>query len=159
MTLASFLPLLRERELRSITNSYSEKGCRVNVAMDGVLLATIGGSNYQRANPSYQGKLADRIIFGDLRGNGFVCAVELKSGNLGHISDLKGQLPGALDLAAKLLEGIPVWDWYPVVLHGRRISTTSLAAINKARVSFRGTQRRIITRRCGASLTEILEAT
>ena len=159
MTLASILPMLRERERCSVTNSYSERGCRVNVAMDGVPLVTIGGSNYQKANPSYQGKLADRIIFGDLRGNGFVCAVELKSGNIGHVSDLKDQLQGALDVASNLLENIPVLDWYPVVLHGRRISTTRLAAINKARVSFRGMQRRIITGRCGASLTEILEAT
>ena len=159
MTLASFLPLLRERENRSITSSYSEKGCRVNVTMDGVSLATIGGSNYQKANPSYQGKLADRIIFGDLRGNGFVCAVELKSGNIGHVSDLKDQLQGALDVASNLLENILVLDWYPVVLYGKGISTRQSAAIDKARVSFRGDQRRIITRRCGASLSEILEGT
>lgn len=159
MTLASFLPLLRESEHYSITNSYSERGCKVNVAMNGLSLVTVGGSKYQKANPSYQGKLADRIIFGDWHRRGFICAVELKSGNIGHISDLKDQLQGALDVAAELLENIPVQDWYPVVLHGRGISTTRLAAINKARVTFRGTQRRIITRRCGASLTEILEAT
>ena len=158
MTLASFLPLLRERERRSITSSYSEKGCKVNVAMDGVSLATIGGSNYQKANPSYQGKLADCLIFGDRRRHGFVCAVELKSGGIGHVSDLKDQVQGALDLAAKLLGDIPVQDWYPVVLHGRRISKTDLATLNKSRVTFKGEQRTIIARRCGVSLAEILEA-
>ena len=159
MTLAGFFSLLREHERRSITNSYSGRGCKVNVAMTGAPLVTIGGSKYQQANPSYQGKLADRIIFGDWRGHGFVCAVELKSGDIGHVSDLKDQLQGALDVASNLLGNTPVRDWYPVVLHGRGISTRQSAAIDKARVSFRGDQRRIITKRCGASLAEILEAT
>ena len=158
MTLAGFLPLLREREHRSITSSYSEKGCNLKVAVDRTLLSTIDGSKYQESQ-RYTGKLADRIIFGSRGQFGFVCAVELKSGNIGRVSNLKDQLQGALDVAARLLQDISVGDWYPIVLYGRGISTRQSAAINKARVSFRGNQRRIITRRCGASLVDILEAT
>ena len=158
MTLASFLSGLRETLQCVTTQSYGERGCRFNTVVSGITLVTVDGSKYQKVY-GHSGKLADRIIFGQWRDYGFVCAVEFKSGDVGHVSDVLDQLQRAMDVAEDLLADSLIDDWYPVLLHGRRISTIQSATLAKNRIRFRGRPKQIILRRCGASLIDLLEIT
>ena len=118
------------------------------------MLTTLHGTNYQR-NHGWQGRLCDRIIFGELNGH-FVCAAELKGGRSADISIAIEQIQGGLNLADTLLpSNLPV-KWYPLLLYSGSMPRGERDVFLKKTVSFRGGKIVVARLNCGARLTYYL---
>ncbi len=159
MTLANFLGTIRCLYADCVTNSYQERGCRLRLGdITSDSLVAIHGTLYQKNHPT-QGKLADRTIFSAGR-DGFICALELKSGNIGSVSAVKEQLQPGLDLAASVLDDWQIRSWYPLLLFGGRLHREDIRqlALPENRVRFQNERRQIQYRRCGSTLSEVLSS-
>jgi hypothetical protein len=159
VTLANFLGVIRSRYPESITNSYQERKCRLQLGgIPASSLVAIHGTLYQKHHPT-RGKLADRTIF-SARRDGFICALELKGGDIGSVSAVKEQLQRGLDLAASVLDDWQIRSWYPLLLFGGRLHREDIRqlALPENRVRFLNERRLIQYRRCGTTLSEVLSS-
>ena len=138
-----------------LTDSYQEYNCRLDVrGLDGASLTTLHGSSYQ-LNHAWQGRLCDRILFGQHNGS-FVCAVELKGGRNIIMSDAINQIQRGLDLAASLLPPRAAEKWYPLLLYSGSMSGRERNLIRSKTVSYRGKSVRVDRIDCGSSLLDYL---
>lgn len=83
----------------------------------------------------------------------FIAAVELKGGKNLAVDRAVAQIQQGLHTMESVLSGQTVEDFFPILLFRDRDPTPSLGAV---RVSFRGSQRRVIARPCGARLANIV---
>lgn len=142
-----------------LTRKSGEKGCTLNTSgFDPQSLVMIDGSLYQKAH-SYEGKLCDRIAFGQHEGTTFVCAVELKSGRNVDLGQAIEQIQNGLSVAADSLSGHEVENWYPVLLFRGGLGAIGTTKLRTRLVTLPTRQRNpseVIKRDCGSSLAAIL---
>ena len=120
-------------------------------------MAIINGTLYQK-NHNPPGKLCDRIILSS-QYDGFVCAVELKGGSSQlRLSEPIDQIRGGLDVIERLLDGLPIGEWYPILAFSGRMGAESSAALRaKANLVRFGQESRQITKTdCNAQLAQVL---
>ena len=142
-----------------LTRKSGERNCSLNMrGFDPPSVVMLDGSKYQREH-SYGERLCDRIVFGRWEGTDFVCAAELKGGGNLDVSEAIQQIQNGLSVAASLLSGHEVENWFPVLLFRgglRAIGTTKL----RTRLVTLPTRQRnpleIIKRDCGSCLAAIL---
>ena len=82
-----------------------------------------------------------------------IAAVELKGGKNLPVGRAVAQIQQGLHAMESVLSGETVEDFLPILLFGGRDPTASLVGV---RVNFRGSQRRIIARPCGARLSNVV---
>ncbi len=122
-------------------------------------LVMLDGLKYQRSH-HYQGKLCDRIIFGQWARGDFVCAVEFKGGRNIDVDEALEQIQNGLNVASELLPGQTPDDWYPILLYRGRLKGAETTKLRARHVSFQAQRREsspVIKRDCGSSLIGIME--
>ena len=117
----------------------------------------INGTNYQKAHIGTATKLADRIVFADIR-DCLVAAIELKGGNSIRINDALEQIQMGMRLADEILDGRQVDVWYPLLIFSGQMGSREWAQLQKSRIEFRGERKFAIRRDCGSHLLEILDS-
>lgn len=153
---------IKSRHSGSLTTRCKENDCSLNFAgADHSEFAVISGGKYQKAE-NLKEKLADCIVIGRA-GRGFVCSIELKSGRLGHISEVVEQIQQGLSVAESILRELGVSpdtiEWHPVVLYGRGIKPVDMQKLRKSLVRFgsgNDSQRHIRWHKCDTPLSAIL---
>lgn len=83
-----------------------------------------------------------------------VVAVEMKSTSW-KAREVAAQIQGGAEIADRVLGGHPVGDFCPLLLV-KAARTAQVKVLEMLRVRFRGKYKRIVHRRCGARLDEIL---
>lgn len=83
----------------------------------------------------------------------FIAAVELKGGKNLAVDRAVTQIQRGLHIMESVLSGQTVEDFFPILLFGGRDPTASLGGV---RVNFRGSQRLVIARPCGARLATVV---
>ena len=137
-----------------MVSSATENKCSLRLAdFKGDSLAIISGTKYQN-NHSFEGKLADRIIFSEKDG-GFVCVAELKSGKW-KTADTIEQVRNGFMVAAKLLAGTKVDSWYPLVLSNSGPKPIDVQIIQKDAIAFQGEILRLRHFHCNTELAQVV---
>ena len=159
--MANLVPIVRERVPKEcLTRTYSRDGCsvrltdapaeHVTVDLDCPALPLLAGK-----------KRCDFVFVGedarDGRSDAWVAPIELKSGAF-SASTVVAQLQTGADLADQWLPANAMFNFVPVVAHGR-IRRKELEILRNNPITLREQKRRPFLLRCDSPLRQALDAT
>ncbi len=133
-----------------------EEGCELKYQTKsrGTRGLIVDCNRYPREN-GLSGKIADCLFIEDADPL-LIAVAELKSGGLDPEKSV-GQIQATLSLADHLLSECRVEVSLPVLVHGKGLYPNDFKIIRHQKVAFRGLERNVVTARCGASLSDLLE--
>ena len=132
----------------SLAESCKRKGCRVD--MDGIpACRVIVDMDKIAAARSAEGKRCDFVLFlSQERGKLIVAPIELKSGYVDG-SEAAEQLCSGTGFADRASPAKTKLCCQPILFHGKGIDPLQRRALNRSKITFRGTKLTIKTARCG----------
>lgn len=103
-------------------------------------------------------KRCDHVFIGEKNKKSWIVPIELKSGGF-NAAGVVDQLQGGANVAEKWLPPEVDFLFVPVLVHGTRgVSKKQDAEFRSTTVEMRGRTKRVIVRRCGDKLKDILDS-
>ena len=144
---------LRSKYAKHISDKCVERRCRLN------LRQLSNYVNFMADSIVVDRKMCDCLVFTNYK-RFCIAVVELKSGDI-DASSIRDKLINGGKLAAEMLGKCNVQfsrkNFFLILLHNKRISTSEYVIITKRGINIGGISFDIIVDRCGASLVDIIE--
>ena len=159
--MANLVPIVRERVPKEcLTRTYSRDGCSVRLTDAPAEHVTVDLDCPALPLPAGK-KRCDFVFVGedarDGRSDAWVAPIELKSGAF-SASTVVAQLQTGADLADQWLPANAMFNFVPVVAHGR-IRRRELEILRNNPITLREQKRRPFLLRCDSPLRQALDAT
>lgn len=150
----SFQRHLQAKFANCISTSCKRRSCELRLSsLSRDSFVVIDTEKYKTLS-KFKGELCDYILF-YIQGSSTVAVIELKSGRVKATKAVK-QIQKGSKLAEQIIEEHPVYNFLPILLHGRRMHHLELKTLRGSRIRFKDKDYVIIMEPCGSELKDIL---
>lgn len=144
---------LEERFRRCLCTTCEKRRCKLGLDSLPPDSLTIIDADKLKREFECKGQICDFIVFYWPQGTK-VAIVELKSG-LVKQGDATNQMTNGARIAAKIIGSKQANDFFPILLHGKRLTRLQIDMLKRVKVRFQSKDYMVIIDRCGEQLKDI----